>query len=165
MKIAREKEEAAKEAKATKRLHAAKRISDIEKQIQKDEIDKTPHPALPHTRSQTRQSTACDPLLMVGSSNGLRPASDSLPADKYQPSCSDSNADNMLSAVETADEDIEETPVKKKARTDKPSFRDTVKEIGERDAQAVVHDANMKLHRTSVTDLAGSCDTNAFSNK
>jgi hypothetical protein len=55
IRVVREKEEAAKEAKALKRLQVAKCIGNIEKQIQEAEVDvdKTFHQALPHTHSQT----------------------------------------------------------------------------------------------------------------
>jgi uncharacterized alpha/beta hydrolase family protein len=157
MKIAREQKEATKEAKALKRTQGVERVAAIEKQIKEDKNDKTPRPALPHTRSQTH-STTRNPLLMVESSDGH---SDSPPVqvDEYQPSCSDSNADDTLSVDE-------ETPVKKKARTDKPSFRDAVKNIQENNTQAVVHDARRKLSRTyAAADLAGPCDDGVVSNK
>lgn len=159
MRIVKEQEEAAKEAKAQKKLQAAKRIGDIEKQIREAEIDKTPRPALPHTRSKTRNTTP-SPLLMAESSDGHHLVSDSPPVDEYQPSCSDSTVDTV--SVD------EETPVKKKTRTDKPLFRDTVKEIQEKNLQAIVHDAKKKLgHAFAVADrdLAGSCDDGAVSNK
>ncbi|KAF8488273.1 hypothetical protein F5888DRAFT_1639281 [Russula emetica] len=158
MKIAREQEEAANEAKALKGKKAVDRVAAIEKQIIEDKNDRTPRPALPHMHSQTR-STTRNPLFMAESSDGLCPASNSLPVDEYQPSCSDSNADDTLSVDE-------ETPVKKKARTDKPSFRDAVKKVQENNTQAVVHDARSKLCRTNaVADLAGPRGDDIVSNK
>jgi hypothetical protein len=156
MKATREKEEAAKEIKVLKSKKAVERVAAIERQINEDETDKTPHQALPNTSSQTH-STTSNPLFIVESSYGPRSASDSVPVHEYQPSCSDSNADDALSVEE-------ETPVKKKARTDKPSFRDAVKV--QNNAHAVVHDARRKLHRTYASaDLAGPCDNNAVLNK
>jgi len=155
MKAAREKEDAVKEAKILKLKKAVDRVAAIERNINEEENDKTPHPAPRHTRGQNR-STTRNPLLMAESSDGPRPASDSVQVDEYQPSCSESNADDV--SVE------EETPVKKKARTDKPSFRDAVKV--QNNAQAASHDAKKKLHRTyAVADLAGPCDDNNVSNK
>ena len=156
MKAVREKEEAAKEAKVLKLKKAVDRVAAIERNIKEDENDKTPRPALPRTRGQTRGTTR-NALLMAESSDGPGPASNSVPVDEYQPSCSDSNTDDTP-AVE------EETPVKKKARTDKPSFRDAVKV--QNDAQAAAHDAKKQLCRTyAVADLAGPCDENNASNK
>jgi len=156
MKAVREKEEAAKEAKVLKTKKAVERVVAIERQINEDETDKTPRPPLPRTHSQSCVPTR-NPLLMAESSDGPRPASDSMPMDEYQPSCSDSNADNMLSVEE-------ETPVKKKARTDKPSFRDAVKV--QNVAHAAVHDLRRKLCCTyAVADLASPCDDNTVSNK
>jgi hypothetical protein len=152
----REKEKAAKEAKVLKTKKAVERVAAIERQINEGENDKTPRPAPPHTRSQTHGPTH-NPLLMAKSSDGPNPASDSVPVDEYQPSCSDSNADDVLSVEE-------ETPVKKKARIDKPSFRDAVKV--QTNTHAVAHDATNKLCRTyAVADLAGPCDDDAVSNK
>ena len=152
VKAAKEKEKAAKEAKDLKTKKAVERVADIERQINEDENDKSPRPAPPHTRSQTR-STTHNPLFMAQSSDGPRPASDSVPVNEYQPSCSESNADDTLSVEE-------ETPVKKKARTDKPSFRDAVKV--QNNTHAVVP---RKLCRTyAVADIAGPCD-DTVSNK
>lgn len=153
---AREKEKAAKEAKVLKTKKAVEHVAAIKRQINEGENDKTPCPAPPHMRSQTHGPTH-NPLLMDESSDGPNPASDSVPVDEYQPSCLDSNADDVLSVKE-------ETPVKKKARTDKPSFRDAVKV--QNNTHAVAHDATNKLCRTYVVvDLASSCDDNAVSNK
>ena len=157
MKAAREKQNAAKEAKVLKSKKAVDRIAAIERQINEDEHDKTPRPALPKTRSQTCGTTR-SPLVMAESSDGPRPASDSVPVDEYRlASCSDSNADDVLSVEE-------ETPVKKKARTDKPSFRDAVRV--QNDAHAVEHDATRKLRRTyAVADLAGPRGDDTVLNK
>ena len=156
MKAAREKEETAKEAKVLKLKKAVDRVAAIERNINEDEIDKTPRPALPHTHGQTRGTTR-NPLLVAESSDGPHPAPDSAPVDEYQPSCSDSNADDTLTVEE-------ETPVKKKARTDKPSFRDAVKVQNK--AQAAVDDPKKKICRSyAVADLAGPCDDDNFSNK
>jgi hypothetical protein len=154
MKIARVQEEATKEAKVLKRKPAVECVAAIEKQIN-NENDKTPRPAPPHTRSQTN-STTRNPLV-IECSDGHSPGSGSLRLDEYQPSGSESNADDMLSVDE-------ETPVKKKARTDKPSFRDEVKKIQGNNTQ--LQDARKKLCRTyAVADLAGPSDDDAVSNK
>jgi hypothetical protein len=154
MKIVREQEKATKEAKALKRTQAVECVAAIKRQIKKDKNDKTPHPALPHTHSQTHNTTH-NPLL-VESSDGH---SNSPPVDEYRPSCSNSNTDDMLSVDK-------ETPVKKKAHTNKPSFRDAVKNIQENITQAVVHNVRRKLsHTYAVADLAGPCDNGIVSNK
>jgi len=161
MKIVREQNKTEKEAKALKEKQAAKRIADIEKKI-KDKNNNTPRPgcsalSLSHTRGQTCGIT-CNPLLMAKISFELCTASDSRPVDEYQPSCSESNAANADDTLSFE----EETPVKKKARTDKPLFRDTVKMIQESGTQAVVHDARKELTRTyAVADLAGPCADDA----
>ena len=166
MKIAREKNKAAQEAKALKEKQAATRIADIEKKI-KDKNDDTPRPGGPALRdSQTRSQTCgitCNLVLMAKISFGLCTASDSRPVDEYQPSCSESNAANADDTLSFE----EETPVKKKARTDKPLFRDTVKMIQGSDTQAVVRDARKELRCTyAVADLAGQCaDDAVVSNK
>ena len=135
MKAVKEWEEAAKEAKILKRKKAAERIATIERQINEDENDKTSCPPLLCMHHLSHGTTHNPPLMAESSDgpDGPNPISDSQQVDEFEPSCSDSNADNMQSVEE-------ETPVKKKACTDKPSFRSKVKKIQKTSTQVVDHD-------------------------
>jgi hypothetical protein len=144
MRIFREEEAALEAAKALKKQEAINRVAALEKTIAEGDGDmKTPQPRL-RTDPQSRLPT------LTESSDGFGPVSDSM--DEYAPSAMDGTMDGANTTL-SADE---ETPVKKKARTAKPSFRDAVKKVNEDPAQV------KGINRTYASaDLASPRDNNA----
>lgn len=143
MQIFREKEAAAKAAKALEKQEAINRVAAMEKAIAECDGDmKTPQPRL-RTNPQSR------PPALTESSDGLGPLTDSM--DEYAPSMT--GMDGTTDGADATLSADEETPVKKKARTNKPSFRDAVKKVNEDPVQV----KNINRSYASA-DLAGPRD-------
>jgi hypothetical protein len=146
MRIFREEEAALKVAKALKQQEAINRVAALEKTIAEGDGDMTtPKPRL-CTDPQSRLP------ILTESPDDFGPVSDSV--DEYVPSATGMDGTTDGTTL-SADED---TPVKKKARTAKPSFRDAVKKVNEDPAQVSIKSINRTY---ASADLAGPRDNNA----